>query len=407
MTLDEIDKLLASWQERLARVDENLIALEQDPTCLLLEGRDGQPRPLEGVTHQRVTPALLAMRELFEQRALLNSVLHQAREQRAGLSRLWVSEKVVAEIEQLLKGRSIKLPPVQTPLAQRGLLSQAQVEVAVSPEELLGAMLKAFEQARDAVTETGVAWAKLQEDTESSDRELTRLGELANEVGAGGDAELAELRRLLDTLRLRIGRDPLGVSDSVRRELRPRLEAVRSRFEAALAARDGAKTGLEHARASLAELERAHLAAIELYGRVVAEVENPPSLVPPPNREALGGLAPWLETLSRKVHEGHYPQAVVGLSRFEEAVRGLLSQVQTSTRASEAPLRTREELLGRLSARRAQAKAALARSGGTDAELDQLGREAEEACRHKPFSLTQAETKVAAFEAKVRALVRH
>src|SRR5262245_54152630 len=128
MTLDDIDRALADWQERLARVDENLIALDGEPTCELLEKSE-----LEGVTKERVTPALAAMRELFAQRTALNNVLDRARALRASTPRHWPSARGLAEIEQLLRGPSIKLPPVRTPLAQRGLLTAAQREDAICP----------------------------------------------------------------------------------------------------------------------------------------------------------------------------------------------------------------------------------------------------------------------------------
>src|SRR5215813_5736457 len=85
MTLEEIDQALAEWHERLRHVDENLLALDDQPTYRRLEGTAGAPAPLEGVTRERVAPALAAMRELFLQRSRLNGVLARAAALRKGL----------------------------------------------------------------------------------------------------------------------------------------------------------------------------------------------------------------------------------------------------------------------------------------------------------------------------------
>src|SRR5262249_42100352 len=123
MTVEEIDQALATWTERLQRVDENLLALEDEPTCRLLERT-----AIEGVTAARVTPALAAMRELFARRGLLQEMLSRVRERRTHVSHFRPSGAALAEIDALLHGPSIHLPPVQTPLAQRGLLSAAAHE---------------------------------------------------------------------------------------------------------------------------------------------------------------------------------------------------------------------------------------------------------------------------------------
>jgi len=116
LTTDEVDRALADWQVRLRRIDDNLVALETNPTCMLLE--QAADRGLDGATRARVAPALAAMRELFAQRGLLDDVLERATTIRKGLNRLWPTD-ALRDIERLLSGPSITLPPVETPLARR------------------------------------------------------------------------------------------------------------------------------------------------------------------------------------------------------------------------------------------------------------------------------------------------
>jgi hypothetical protein len=61
MTIEEVDQALAEWQSRLRRIDRNLVALQLDPVHTRLE-QSGEAG-LEGVTRERVLPALTAMQE--------------------------------------------------------------------------------------------------------------------------------------------------------------------------------------------------------------------------------------------------------------------------------------------------------------------------------------------------------
>src|SRR5258706_9555766 len=74
-----IDALLAAWDERLRRADENLLALEAEPTYQMLAGPGDLHATLEGTTRTRVEPALGALTELFEHRARLTEVLDRAK----------------------------------------------------------------------------------------------------------------------------------------------------------------------------------------------------------------------------------------------------------------------------------------------------------------------------------------
>ena len=68
MTLDAVDQRLAAWAERLVRMNDNLLALEAEPTFQMLSGTAGTRAPLDGITATRVSPALDALAELFEHR---------------------------------------------------------------------------------------------------------------------------------------------------------------------------------------------------------------------------------------------------------------------------------------------------------------------------------------------------
>ena len=347
MTLDEIDQTLQSWKARLRRVDENLVALDQDPTAQLLEGRDGHRPMLKGLTQQRVGPALLARGELFEQRVLLSDVLDRAEELRATVSRLWPSETVLAEIELLLRGKSIRLPSVQTPLAQRSLLTEAEREVRTSPEELLETMLRVFAAARDAVAEVSQAWTKLSPALEREQLELERLQALAGDLGQGAIAEGKAVHTQLESVKQLLASDPLGAAAALEGVAQVTTH-LRGQLEQLAAIRDRAKAALPQAQALWRDLLTEHAAAAEVVARLPHEIEGaaPVQLVAD---EALETLSPWLHTLAARVSEGKWQTAEVGLRRFSEQVRGYLSHDRNARVAAAMPLQQREELLGRLS----------------------------------------------------------
>src|SRR5580704_11797966 len=120
MSVEAVDRVLAEWDERLRLVDENLLALEADPTYQMLAPRGSSPLTMEGETLRVVEPALGAMREIFEHRARLTEVLERAREVRASMSGVafWGNDEKEKRIHELLEGPSIELEQRATPLAR-------------------------------------------------------------------------------------------------------------------------------------------------------------------------------------------------------------------------------------------------------------------------------------------------
>src|SRR5262249_18049380 len=148
--LEQIDLLLAAWDERLRRMDENLVALESEAIHQILAGKAGKRPSLEGVTKERVAPALDAVSELVEDRARLTTLVVQAKEGRASISALafWDKEEKIKEIHRLLRGTSIELGQKVVALSERNLLDQSYHDVFIEPEQLLARMAARFTDAR-------------------------------------------------------------------------------------------------------------------------------------------------------------------------------------------------------------------------------------------------------------------
>jgi hypothetical protein len=400
----EVDELLASWDERLKRIDENLIALESEPTYEILTSVRGQKAVLEGVTRERVEPALSALAELFEHRARLTEIVERAKEIRARAS-FWDKDQRLHEGKEILYGPSIKMASPPTPLAQRNLLDPVGNDVAVVPERLLEAMAQVFTAARDAVTAVARAWARLEPVLEGAEGELSSLQAIAGEVGLTSEVapEIDWLTRETARVRALVSKDPLGVSGGIDAALLPRLAELRRRLRELKGKKDRVEQGLRDAVQHEREARDAHRRAREALGRAGLELSGAafPSMV---DDAMLNGLVPWRERIAETARAGRFGPADVGLTRWTETVRAYAAQDEAVVANVEAAFRERAELIGRLSARRAQIDVMAARGVELPPGLAERARAIEALLSARPTPVRDAAKSLEAFEAEVVAL---
>jgi hypothetical protein len=409
MSVEAVDRMLAEWEERLQRVDESLLALEAEPTYQMLAPRAGGRVPLEGETKRVVEPALDALADLFEHRGRLTEVLDRAKEVRASMSGLafWANDEKERVIQALLHGPSIELPPQATPLARRALLDPGALDVRVVPEQLLGAMAAAFERARDAVVSVQHAWERLEPSMASVARRVSDARAAAESLGVepGVHDELAAVERDLEAMRVRVARDPLGTSADVEARLVPRVESVTARLADLAALRDRVADGTARARAALDELRDTHTRALDAVKRLPQEIHGAIAAGVPVDDGLVEGLAPWLDKIEEAARAGRWPTADVGLAKWREAAGAYLTNDGKIAAAFDRVVGRREELAGRLSARRAQAAALAARGVVVETVAEQAAREAELALAERPTHLARATELVEKYERLVRVRV--
>jgi hypothetical protein len=397
----EVDELLVAWEDRLRRVDENLVALESEPVYELLSRADEQKSRLEGVTRQKVEPALRALGDLFEHRARLTEVVLHAREIRANLS-FWDKEKKLGEIRELLYGPSIVLASPPRPLAERGLLDAATSEVRVVPDRLLDAMSEAFVAARDAVTLVGQAWSRLEPVMVGAEGELASVEVLAREVGlsSGVAAEIEWLERELGRVRAAVAKDPLGIAAVVDAGLLPRLRELRLNLEEQKARRMRVEDGISAALEIQREAGEIHAAAREAIARAATEITG--VVLPPLSDDALvRGLDPWRQKIEEAARAGRFGPAETGLERWTETARAYMTQDRAVLAKVLATLAERAELAGRLAARRAQENALSSRGATVDPKIHERRREAETLVYARPVSLAEAARALSSYEAEL------
>lgn len=394
MTLDQIDAALTDWHGRLRTAGHNLMALSQQDAYRRLRGEAGWPRAVPaGATAARVAPVLDSLQALWSHFARLGEVVDTADALRQGVSRLFPSRQLLDEIAALLTGPSIRLPPLATPLAGRGLLGPAEVERNVTPEELLAAMTQSFETTRDVVLAVGAAWDRVPIALEKLDAEAAAL--LTTKLPATLAEELTRVREEITAVRPTADADPLG-ADARLAQLSQRVAAVRDRLTANDREREQLRAALLDARG---RFDRVTAVAAEAAAAVAerarkVDVDTPP----PPAAAEVAALGPWLDRLTAVRDRGRHGAARIGLARWTEAAARLLKQAEDARDAARTALDRRRDLRGLLGALRAKAAAA---GRAEEPALAALARRAEELLRGRPTPLAAAERIVTEYQRRL------
>jgi hypothetical protein len=406
MSAEVVDRVLAEWDERLRRIDESLLALEAEPTYQMLAPRASTRAPLQGETARVVAPALEALNDVFEYRGKLTEVLERAREMRASMSGLafWGNDEKEREIYALLQGPSIELPPEATPLARRALLDPGARDVRVVPEQLLAAMAAAYERARDAVVAVQQAWERIEPVLARVERQLEDARGTAAmlKIEAAVEGELGAVARELEAARVLVAQDPLGATADVAARLSPRASAIHQQLAGLAAQRDRVTSSLARAQSTLVRLREVHAAALSAVDAMPREIAGASAPGAPTDEAQLEGLVPWLDKLEQVVREGRFQPAEVGLSKWDAAAQAYLTSDEKIAGALVAVVARRDELAGRLRARRAQAQALAARGVTLDPALEDMAREAEKLLARRPTPLAHVAALVERYESEMR-----
>lgn len=396
MTLEKIDQLLAEWRKKVNLVGQNLMDLHDLPTYQRLAGVSGFPKiQLVGVTEARVTPALVAMNELFQHFDLLVMTVDKATLLRSSIPRFLGSEQRVREIEQLLTGASIQLPAVQTPLAQRELLSADQTAHSIAPEQLLTVMTNTFQVAKDAVLAVDEAWSRLEATLANAEAESLTLQKLADSLGVSALSELVAVREQIASLRDRIESDPLGVSGDFKREIEPLIAGVKLSLQQLVKQQAEIRDNLDRCDNLLKQLMELHHEAETAFAESKEKVVDHSTLQTPIPQKQIDALTVWLTRLETKFTEGLLTPVRVGLENWIVNVKQYIAIEEKTVAVNKAPLELRRELRGRLDALKAKA---LARGRGEDATLAELAEQAKQLLYARPTPLDKAAELVSQYE---------
>jgi hypothetical protein len=396
MNLGQIDQLLSDWKKKIDLVSQNLIDLQSLPSYQRLSGAYGFPKvTLTGITEKRVTPAINAMNELFQYFELLILTINQASEIRKDINPFLGSDKKIQEIKDILLNASIQLPTVPTPLAQRGLLSAAEVTHRITPNQLLAAMTSTFEIAKDAVLEVDGAWLSLEQTLGDADMEIRKLESLAQSLGQTSLSDLLLARQKISLLRNLIETDPLGVSNNFGQEISPLITRSKIALEGLLQQHQTIKEKFAIASSLLQKLIALHEDTKKAFADCQEKVLEHSHLPAPLPDAEIEALSQWLKRLESKLSEGLLMPIGVGLDKLIANTNAYLTREQNNYTANKAPLDLRQELRGRLDVLQAKA---LGRGMAENVTLSELAEKAKKLLYSRPTPLNEATDLISQYE---------
>ena len=391
MNLVDVDATIARFTSAVDAMTANLLDLEANPTNKMLD-----PTTLTGPTQQRVSVARQALTALWEQFTEFKNLLQRARELRGAGH---VSPARMQELDALLSGPSISLPPLEVALADRGLYTPSQTPVAMTADQLLTGMAAAFESAKSTILAVDQVWRTLVPRLGKSETELEALGGVAGQLGETVNAS-ERLRGRLEDVSRQLANDPLSVQADELDRIEASLTAERRRLDQLARDRADLAQDLDASVTTLDEIS----ATIASGGAALREAQvkclNPQGLLEALDDSCLSdsqrGLGPWLQRLRRIADDGDWRSACRGVDQWQRVADDTLASARRVLEANTAPLLERDELRGRLNALEAKA----GRLGlAEDPALSALRDEARTVLYTAPTDLSVAADLVARFGA--------
>jgi hypothetical protein len=376
----ELDLLAAD----AARILANLVDLDRTTVRGLLDVAD-----LRGDTARRWADARAVLERLFEEAAILGSVVADAERARGQ----WPMTAVRLErYRALVVGASIRLPSAPVAAAERRLLADAASGDACTPRELVACMERDYEGPRSVLRDVAHVWDVLVPQI------VAVRGACAALLGSGeavDDTTLAEVISLdgrAATLAEVALCDPLAFPQRAADELADALRAVEERVRLARDTIARFDQHLAEARAQLDALRRAEAEAIDACARAASKVCAPQPPVPP---VADSTLARRLEVLADPCRAGGPAHAGGELRRWRDDAAARLQLLAEMVQTCASLIRERDELRQRLRAYEAKA----AHAGRLeDSRLCSLRREAQCALYDNPVDLGQARRLVRCYQ---------
>jgi hypothetical protein len=383
MALADLDTTLAELRAASERIGANLLELELDPGRELLE-----QVALEGESAARWSQASGALLELWRRHELLQELLQRAEAVRGGRGRLPADR--LAELEELLRGRSIVLSTGPVAPERRALLDTSRANRRCTPRELLAQMAAAFDEANATLAALTAPWDALTPRLAHAGAALREATEQA--AGAEPDTEaLAGARRRHAELSALLAHDPLAVAPDAVAALEASVAASAGEARAIAELRARVDERLARARELLRAVEQAREEALSARERAVAKIVAPDVAEPPD----AAGLAEGLAQVERLTATGRWRQAHEGLAHWTARADAVLEQARAAAAANRAPVEARNQLRGRLDAYRAKARALRLLETPAVAELHERAHRALFAA---PTDLAQAEQLVARYQ---------
>lgn len=389
-TRQQVDDRISRWNDDLRIATHNILELMEDFSYKRLSADGGLGGvAVDGVTKERVTPAIESLDEMWGVLPLLAKVIDDANELYKKLP--WFKDvEPLWKIQQLLQGASIEIKS-KTTYAQRGLLTPDEVTQRLVPERVMEAMVEAYARAKAVVVEVGDVIARLDPQLDAAAKALAALA-----IDLPGSADIARLQKRLDEIQARVACDPLGLATVFETELAPAIAKARAGLEDAKRARARIAAELAGGDALIAELEAAYAEALAAEADRKDKIAIDHELAPLFGREVVDQLVTWLARLRGATGSA---AVKIGLANWRTQLDTRIAACRAVAAENRAPLERRHELRGLLDALSAKAAAT---GLAEDPHASELFTKARASLYTRPTRLANAERLVADYLAAVR-----
>jgi hypothetical protein len=375
-------------------IRENLVELDRSPGKRLLDGAT-----LAGETKQCWTSAaaeLTAVWQLFDE---YSAVVDRAVEI---TGRFRKPGPRLAEVSELLTGKSVRLARTRSPRARRDLTdgSDGRLTVAEAVEE----MKRSFEDVAGVVNSVTSVWNQVADQMQQVQTDLAQARQQAAGFNDGelttaltvAEQDAGELWELLNCDPLALWHDDsvdVARFDALARE----TAAVTSRASELAGLREDADGRIGVTGAAVAAADQARqdaLAAWQLSGSkiVVGAVPELPDVA---------ALAYRMAALDKLKAAGRWTRLSSELDVIEQQAAAAAEQCRQAERAAAALLERRDELRGRLDAYRARAGKL---GAAENRDLEERHKRARGLLWTAPCDLPAAEAAVTSFQQAVLAI---
>jgi hypothetical protein len=394
LTYAEAKAAVAAAVADQGNIRENLVELDRSFGKRVLEGAN-----LAGETKQCWTAAaaeLTAVWQLFDQ---YSAVVDRAVEI---TGRFRKPGPRLAEVTELLAGKSVRLAATRSPHARRDLTdgSDGQLTVAEAVEE----MKHTFADVAGVVNSVASVWNQVGDQLQQVQTDLAQArqqaagfndGELTTAL-AVAEQDLGDLQELLNCDPLALWHD--GAVD-VRRfdELAREAAVVTSRARELAGLREDADGRIGVTAAAVAAAERARQDALAAWQRSGAKI----LVSAVPGLPEVASLADRMAALDKLKAAGRWTRLSSELDVIDQQAAAVAEQCRQAERAAAALLDRRDELRGLLDAYRARA----AKLGAAEnRDLEERHQRARGLLWTAPCDLSAAADAVTSFQQAVLAI---
>lgn len=396
MTLDELDKKLASWTTNLASVSSNLTQIEEG-----ISFQTAKTTQLAGDTDTKCHEAFTTQEKLWEYLKLIRDVVDTAVEKRAAVPRLIGRQQAIDDIEKLLTGQSIQLSAVAVPLHERGLLSAAMQRQTTSPDELLKAMEQSYIKVRDFFNTLRNRWLALADISTQCAADLEDLQGRLNKIGKPMPADVTDIEHRLKTFNRTRANNPLALQpEKFKTEIGNYFAKARILVQRMEHEREAIGGDVKRAYTRLEEVRIVRTAALEAQKRVEEKLAGVTLEQPQKTKE----LSDQLEVIKAALEAKRFGEVETGLDAWNrEATRmeGVYKQIAQNM---EALLQKAANVRARMTAAQRQRAENAEKGLVPDKALDKFQEKFEEADREK-FDVAAAEMAVTSFETRMAGLI--